>query len=131
MEASSSTLKGVASSPSLPHTSSFRPPLLPIPHNRHHTVEISSVKCFVSPHRACGETQRCALMSALLHLTFSQKTSTLEGRRYRVGRGDGERRRKKITAAALSGEATAGSVIDAVRSSCSGLFLFSPPSSPL
>lgn len=65
--------------PCLPHPLCSPPPN-PAARNRHHTVEISSVKCFVSPHRACGETQRSALVSALLCLTFSQKPSTLEGR---------------------------------------------------
>lgn len=68
----SSTLKRASSRP-LP------PPGAAAARNRHRTVEISSVKCFVSPRRACGETQRSALVSALLRLTFSQKPSTLEG----------------------------------------------------
>lgn len=76
--AASSTLKRVSLQAA--SSSPAPPPPNPAARNRHHTVEISSVKCFVSPHRACGETQRSALVSALLRLTFSQKPSTLEGR---------------------------------------------------
>lgn len=67
-------------SPPVSPTSSVPALPTPFPHHCHHTVEISSVKCFVSPHRACGEMQRSSLVSALLRLTFSQKPSTLEGR---------------------------------------------------